>query len=691
MSPRGLFVALFLLGMSRSAQSAQSSFGIASFFTIERGVVENIAIGDVDGDGRMDMAVTDHASPGEHRLRLYFQQAGGTLSAPVIVPISNDLNDVYSVATSDLDGDGAAETVVGALGGINIIRWGGARIPTVTYHEGIAASCRIIATGDVDGDGHGDIACHNRNEWPNRAVVYFGNGRGGIRNIASADTPAGQGLDFKALQVGDVTGDGRADLIVTAASSSSFHVLPNDGRGGFLPVVSYPHPTSSAGGWPASLAVLDLDGDGLNEVVTADSQEAPAARLNIYAMTGGGALALERQIAIHSSTTALITGDVGNDGDLDLVLGHWSYGAVTVVGDKDSGVETQGRYELPGFGNEIMYQIRTGSTNSLALGDLNGDGCSDLAAATYSGIKILLGCKPSIRTVPVSDFDGDGVSDLFWRQGQMGGSMMLWPWASKAAYFECPLPCPPYAGLPPFINQAVGDFDGDGSSDVFYRNQQTGENQIVLRAFYVSPGVAVQNLDWQVVGAGDFDGDDRSDLFWRNRRTGQNIIWRSGLYAGLIWELPVPDLNWQVAAIGDFDGDGYSDVFWKHALTGRNIIWWRGRGAGLQEVTRVVNTQWRIFGAGDFNGDGRDDIVWRNLATGAGIIWYSGKYSTQASMTTITNPAWSIVAVGDYDGNGRSDLLWQNQATGSNIIWKGADYFNQMQVDPIDPSYKPVI
>jgi hypothetical protein len=691
MNARNLFVALLIFVANGAVHASQSSFGIPSRLTVERGVVENIATGDMDGDGRIDLAVTDHVSPGEHRVRLYFQAAGGVLSTPLIVPISSDLNDVYSVAASDLEGDGAAETIVGALGGINIVHWGPARIPYVKYYEGVSASCRVITTGDVDGDGNQDIACHNRNEWPNRAVVYFGDGRGGVRNIVSADTPAGQGLDFKALQIGDVNGDGRADLVVTAASSPAFYVLPNDGRGGFLPAVTYPHPASAAAGWPASLLVLDLDGDGLNEVITADSQEAPAARLNIYGMTGGGALALRRQIPIPSSTTALIAGDAGNDGDLDLILGHWSYGSVTVIGDQDSGIETQTNYELPGFGNEVMYQIRTGSTNALALADLNGDGCSDLVAATYSGIKVLLGCKPSFRVVPVSDFDGDGVSDLFWRQGQMGGLMMFWPWASKAAYFGCPLPCPPYLGLPPFINQAVGDFDGDGSSDIFYRNSQTGENQLVLRGFYVSPGATIQNPDWQVVGAGDFDGDDRSDLFWRNGRTGQTLIWKGGVYSGLVWELPVPDLNWRVAAIGDFDGDGYSDVFWKHALSGRNIIWWRGRGLALQEVTRVINTQWHVFGAGDFNGDGRDDVVWRNVATGAGIIWYSGNYSSQTAMTTITNLSWRIVAVGDYDGDGKSDLMWQNQSTGANIVWRAADYRKQMQVEALDPSYKPVI
>lgn len=697
MSFRWLCLLCLLLPGIAVAAVTNASFGMPTRLTVERNLVENVAIGDVDGDGRVDLAVTAHleGNRGAHNLRLYFQNQDGTLSSPTVVSQEYDLNDVNSVSMADMNGDGAKEVVIGVLGGINIVHWSAVRMPSVTTYQGPASSCRIIATGDVDGDGKMDVACHGRNEWPNTAVVYFGNGQGGIRNVIGMETGAGDGMagiEFKGLAVGDVTGDGRADLVVTAASSPNFYVLPNNGHGGFQPPVAYAHPMTSSQGWPVSVVISDLDKDGVNEVVFANPQEAPDARLNIYRLGGSGALYLSQQIAIRSSATALLVGDVGGDGDKDMVLGHWSYASVSVLGDTDVSIKTQGRYELPGFGNDVMYELRTGSTNALALGDLNGDGCNDLASATYSGVTLLYGCKPYLTSLPVSDFDGDGVSDLYWRQFQPpAGLMMFWPWASKQASYDCPMPCPPYVGQLPWIDQAVGDFDGDGSSDVFFRNPETGQNRIALRAFYAVDGVTVANKDWEVVGAGDFDDDDRSDLFWRNRRTGETIIWWAGQYAGLTWEMQVPDLNWQVATVGDFDGDGKADVFWKHATTGRNIIWWGGRSARLQEVTRVVNTQWRIFGNGDFNGDGRADVIWRNTVTGAGIIWYSGKYTTQAALTTITNLDWKIVAVGDYDGDGISDLFWRNQATGANIVWRSARYSYQLQVSSVDLSYRLVI
>lgn len=678
---------LLALPAAAMAQVPDSSFGMHSRLTLEGFTdVANVAVGDADGDGRADLAVTDWVNQsGQYHLRLYFQGSDGSLTLPMRVPLPFDLSDISGVAMADLDGDGAREVVVGSHGGIHIVRWGATRLPSVTYHQGPASSCRIITTGDVDGDGRQDIACLGRNEVPNMAVVYFGNGSGGVRNTVGVELDTSRGTGghaFRALAVGDVTGDGRSDLVVTSAVYPDFFVIPNDGNGGFRPPVAYAHPASPHDGWPVSVVVTDLDGDGVNEVVTANTENAPDGRLNIYRLGGAGSLELSRQIPIHSSTTALLVGDVGGDGDKDLVLGHWSYAAVSVLGDADARLETQARYELPGFGNDLVYTIRYGSTNAIALGDLNGDGCNDLASATSSGITLLYGCEPYARTLPVSDFDGDGLSDLYWWNGTWRD---LW---LRAGQERCLQPCPIYWGEGDWNQSAVGDFDGDGSSDLFLRRAEDGATQLVYRAFYREAGTTVQSPDWQVVGAGDFDGDDRHDLFWHNRRTGQTIIWWKGRYAGLTWELQVPDLGWQVATIGDFDGDGRSDVFWKHATSGRNIIWWQGRSAGRQEVTRVINTQWRVFGAGDFNQDGRDDIVWRNVATGAGILWYSGRYATQANLTTITNPDWRIEAVGDYDGDGTGDLLWRNHATGANIIWRGARYSQQQQVKPSDLSYR---
>ena len=103
----------------------------------------------------------------------------------------------------------------------------------------------------------------------------------------------------------------------------------------------------------------------------------------------------------------------------------------------------------------------------------------------------------------------------------------------------------------------------------------------------------VSSLDWGVAAIGDFDGDGRDDLFWRNARTGANVVWRGGDPAAPI-TVAGAHVAWQLAAIGDFDGDGKEDVVWRHGSDGTNVAW-RGADAGSPyPVADVADPTWRI-------------------------------------------------------------------------------------------------
>jgi hypothetical protein len=76
----------------------------------------------------------------------------------------------------------------------------------------------------------------------------------------------------------------------------------------------------------------------------------------------------------------------------------------------------------------------------------------------------------------------------------------------------------------------VGDFDGDGKADIAWRNSSTGENYL-----YPMDGTAIKpsegylrtvaDQSWQIAAVGDYDGDGKSDLFWRNSSTGENYLY----------------------------------------------------------------------------------------------------------------------------------------------------------------------
>ena len=225
------------------------------------------------------------------------------------------------------------------------------------------------------------------------------------------------------------------------------------------------------------------------------------------------------------------------------------------------------------------------------------------------------------------------------------------------------------------ISRRSGDYDGDGKSDVFWRNTSTGANMIWKSANVATPQVAttVTDQNWKIVGKGDFDDDGKSDVFWRNSSTGANTIWRSGNSATPQTVSGIVDQDWKVVGVGDFDGDGKSDVFWRDTDAGANVIWKSGNSATPQTVSGVADLSWKVVGIGDFDGDGKSDVFWRNTSTGANAIWKSGNSATPQAVPGFADLRWKVVATGDFDGDGKSDVFWRNTSTGANTIWRSAN------------------
>lgn len=216
------------------------------------------------------------------------------------------------------------------------------------------------------------------------------------------------------------------------------------------------------------------------------------------------------------------------------------------------------------------------------------------------------------------------------------------------------------------------DYNGDGLSDILWRNSINGQNVVWRSANQALPFTlaTVADVDWQIVGTGDFNKDGRTDVVWRHASNGQNAIWLSGNRNTQIGVVAVTNTAWRIVGVGDFNGDGVSDLLWRNSVTGENVIWRSADRNNQQAVTGVSNLNWRVVGVGDFNGDGRSDILWRDVVNGTNSIWLSGNRDTQRGVTAEANLNWEIVGVGDFNGDGVSDILWRNQSTGANVVWR---------------------
>ena len=117
---------------------------------------------------------------------------------------------------------------------------------------------------------------------------------------------------------------------------------------------------------------------------------------------------------------------------------------------------------------------------------------------------------------------------------------------------------------------------------------------------------------WTVAGIGDFDGDGKSDLLWRDA-AGQIAIWEMDGANFLRGDtISFITADWSVAGTGDFDGDGRSDILWRNA-DGRVSIW-EMNGLLVKDAATIYNpgTDWLVAGIADHDGDGRSDILWRH-------------------------------------------------------------------------------
>jgi hypothetical protein len=227
----------------------------------------------------------------------------------------------------------------------------------------------------------------------------------------------------------------------------------------------------------------------------------------------------------------------------------------------------------------------------------------------------------------------------------------------------------------------AADLDGDGRSDIFWRNSTTGENYVYPMdgtAILSSEGYArtVSDRNWQIAGIGDFNGDGRADLLWRNSSTGANYIYlmNGKNISGEGYLRTVADQNWKVAGVGDVDGDAKADIVWRNSATGENYLYpMDGLSIKVSEgyLRTVADLNWRIAGVGDFDNDGKSDILWRNAATGTNYLYpMNGRaiLGTEGYLRTVADLNWKIVGTGDFDGNGTNDVLWRNSATGENYV-----------------------
>jgi Ca2+-binding RTX toxin-like protein len=355
-----------------------------------------------------------------------------------------------------------------------------------------------------------------------------------------------------------------------------------------------------------------------------------------------------------------LTGGAGSDTFLDTAAGH----------NGDTIVDF-------GAGDRIVFSDAAAASFSFSLAGntLNYSGgslvLSTLPAGRIASIATSGGVQLAVRHAD-NDFNGDGRSDILWRNDN--GSLADWLAASNGSFGSG-------AGTNLPLDWKVagtGDFNGDGREDVLLRNDNGTLTDWLGAAngAFVDNGAAVKvgvALDWHVVGIGDFNRDGRDDILWRND-SGMLSSWLATASGGFASGASVNvTLQWKIAGTGDFNGDGYGDILWRNDSGQVND--WLGTASGgwsdnAAAASSLVGNDWHIVGTGDFNGDGRTDMLWRN-DSGALADWLATPNGGFVANFGVNVPLdWKVAGTGDYNGDGRDDILWRNDS-GQLSEWLG--------------------
>jgi len=320
-------------------------------------------------------------------------------------------------------------------------------------------------------------------------------------------------------------------------------------------------------------------------------------------------------------------------------------------------------------------------------------------AAGNSSAQSAAVAKRTLALRVARDFNGDGRSDILWRNSTTGEDVI---WLMNGAAISSSVRFATVAD-PNWSIAGVGDFNGDGKSDILWRNRATGENTIWLMNGAAISGAAmfatVADPNWSIAGVADFNGDGKSDILWRNRATGENTIWfmNGAAISSGASIAAVTDLNWSIAGVGDFNGDGKSDILWRNSATGENAVYFMN-GAAISSaagMNAMTDLNWSIAGVGDFDADGKSDVLWHNNVTGENIVWLMNGatlLSSGAVFSTVADLNWSIAGVADLDGDGKSDILWRNSVTGENTVWlmSGASISSGTPANAVQSSWSMV-